>query len=273
MLTPAQGTQLAVEQLRSQGGQGAVAVEGFVGATAGGFSGGTLASLLGALDDPAARRLAGSHALDPEWAPRADAGPQMTWRHSPVGKRWTLPSIMAAVNEKVVLRSAALAPELYGGRGDFSYREATLAPNGFGAAVGTVLMGAAALALALKPSRWLLNATVLPQPGQGPSPASREGGFFSGHFVATDSSVPPKRAYARVAARNADPGYKGTSIMAAEAALCLALQRDELPGAAAGGGVLTPATCMGRVLAQRLRARGFDLTAREFGAEERVPDA
>jgi short subunit dehydrogenase-like uncharacterized protein len=265
------GALLALQQLRAGGApEGAVRVDGFVGASAGGVSGGTLASMRNALEDPAMAKLGGSHALDPEWAPRTDAGPQLAPRHNAAARRWTLPSIMAAVNEKVVHRSAALAPQLYGARGAFQYAEATLAPNALGAALGAVLMGAGALALALPPTRWLLFRTVLPAPGQGPAPATRESGFFSAHFVACDSARPPRRAYARVAVKGADPGYKGTAMMATEAALCLALQREALPGRA--GGVLTPATCMGDTLAARLRARGFELSARDFGADERVPD-
>jgi hypothetical protein len=114
------------------------------------------ASLLGALDDPTARALSGSHSLDLEWAPRPDAGPQMTPRYSAPGRRWTVPSIMAAVNEKVVNRSAALKPELYGQRGGFAYHEATLVPNAVGAAIGGALMATAGLLLALPPTRWLL---------------------------------------------------------------------------------------------------------------------
>ncbi len=46
--------------------------------------------------------------------------------------------------------------------------------------------------------------------------------------------------------------------MFGESALALALQRDELPDRA---GVLTPATAMGDVLADRLRAAGFEIRA------------
>ena len=44
--------------------------------------------------------------------------------------------------------------------------------------------------------------------------------------------------------------------MFGESALCLALDRDRLPARA---GVLTPATAMGTVLAERLRAAGLTL--------------
>lgn len=267
------GAMLAVKRLRDRGVTGGISVAGFVGATAGGFSGGTVASLLGALDDPSAHG-SGSHSLDPEWAPRPDAGPQLAPRYSAAGRRWTVPSIMAAVNERVVNRSAALKPEVYGERGSFEYKEATLVPNAIGAAIGGALMATAGVLLALPPTRWLLTKTVLPAPGQGPSEATRENGVLTAHFVATETAPPagsaPRRAFARIAAK-ADPGYKGTSIMCAEAALCLALQQEQLPGAT--GGCLTPATCMGEVLAERLRKQGFEVSSRDFQDDEAVADA
>jgi short subunit dehydrogenase-like uncharacterized protein len=273
---PLQGTLLALQQLRTQPGTTPeVHVDGLVGTTAGGFSGGTIASLLGALDDPASAGMRGAHALDTAWPPRPDHCPQMGPHYTSSAKRWSMASVMAAVNEKVVHRSAALSSDkagnVYGSRETFSYREATLAPNAVGAFIGTTVLGLGAALLAFHPSRWALSRTLLPAPGEGPSERARESGCFSGHFVASDASVPPKRAYARVAAQSADPGYKGTSIMAAEAALCLALQRDACPGK--GGGVLTPATCMGGVLVDRLRSAGFTLEARAFAEDERVPDA
>lgn len=52
-----------------------------------------------------------------------------------------------------------------------------------------------------------------------------------------------------------DPGYKLTSQMVAEAALCIALQRSELPGAQ--GGILTPAAALGSTLVKRLNDSGI----------------
>jgi short subunit dehydrogenase-like uncharacterized protein len=58
---------------------------------------------------------------------------------------------------------------------------------------------------------------------------------------------------ARVA-QQGDPGYAATAVLLGQSALCLAL--DEQPPAA---GVLTPATAMGDVLADRLRAAGVTI--------------
>jgi short subunit dehydrogenase-like uncharacterized protein len=49
--------------------------------------------------------------------------------------------------------------------------------------------------------------------------------------------------------------------MVCEAALCLALQLDELPGGRTKGGFLTPATGLGGVLLKRLRDAGMTLEA------------
>ncbi|MDX5451247.1 MAG: enoyl-ACP reductase, partial [Rhodococcus sp. (in: high G+C Gram-positive bacteria)] len=68
------------------------------------------------------------------------------------------------------------------------------------------------------------------------------------------------RYRARVAAQG-DPGYKATAVMLGESALSLVLGGDRLH---AGGGVLTPATAFGDVLTDRLRAAGFEITARRL---------
>jgi short subunit dehydrogenase-like uncharacterized protein len=77
-----------------------------------------------------------------------------------------------------------------------------------------------------------------------------------GHFCTetTGTSTTGARYRTRVAMQG-DPGYAATAIMLGEAAMCLAY--DDLPGF---GGVLTPATAMGRLLADRLRTAGAEIT-------------
>ena len=89
---------------------------------------------------------------------------------------------------------------------------------------------------------------VLPYPGEGPSESAREKGFFNIDIHTTTSGGTRLRCEIRVPG---DPGYKATAVMLGESALCLAL--DDLPAAA---GVLTPASAMGHVLADRLIAAG-----------------
>ena len=54
-----------------------------------------------------------------------------------------------------------------------------------------------------------------------------------------------------------DPGYKDTARMAVESGLALALEGDRV---GARGGVLTPASCQGDVLLERLLATGCTLS-------------
>jgi short subunit dehydrogenase-like uncharacterized protein len=58
-----------------------------------------------------------------------------------------------------------------------------------------------------------------------------------------------------------DPGNRATTKMVCEAALCLALEFDDLPGGAKKGGLLTPASGLGEVLLARLRSAEMTLEA------------
>ena len=62
---------------------------------------------------------------------------------------------------------------------------------------------------------------MLPKPGEGPAKAVRDGGCFHAHAVGTvpagddAAAAPRRRVYAHVGMEGADPGYKGTALMAA----------------------------------------------------------
>jgi short subunit dehydrogenase-like uncharacterized protein len=227
----------------------------------GGFSGGTLASLLGHVEavagDPAARRIAGRpHSLSPDAAveptpdqPRDTAPP----RREPDGS-WTAPFVMAPYNTRIVRRSNALTDWSYG-RG-LRYEERMASGRGLAgaaAAVGiTGGLGALVGGAAFGPTRALLER-VLPRPGTGPSAQTRERGFFRHAFAGTTEDG---RRVAATVAGPGDPGYAATAVMLGESALCLAL--DELPDRA---GSLTPATAMGTALVERLRAAGHTYEA------------
>jgi short subunit dehydrogenase-like uncharacterized protein len=162
---------------------------------------------------------------------------------------WLAPFFMGSVNTRVVRRSNALQGFAYGRR--FRYRELMLTgggPLGLAKAAG-VSGGIAALfaGLAMPGARQLLDR-VLPDPGEGPDEGARERGFFAIDIHTTTSRGERLRCEIRA---DGDPGYKATAVMLGESALCLAL--DDLPDAA---GVLTPASAMGRALADRLIAAG-----------------
>jgi short subunit dehydrogenase-like uncharacterized protein len=238
-----------------------------VTALRGGISGGTLASLMGQQDEvraSAARRqmVADPYALSPDRAAEPDLGDErdLDWvRYDGDLRMWMGPFAMAGVNTRVVRRSNALQGWAYGRR--FRYREVT----GFSASPAAPLLAtmtgaglkAAQAGLEFGPSRALLGR-LLPGPGQGPGEKTRRTGYFR---IQVHTRTSAGMRYLAAVEAQGDPGYAATSVMLGQAALCLALDRDQLPGQA---GVLTPATAMGAALAARLRSAGHTLTTRQL---------
>jgi short subunit dehydrogenase-like uncharacterized protein len=237
-----------------------------VRAMRGGLSGGTLASMMGQLDEVRAsaehrRMVQDPYALSPDRAAEpglGDEGDLDRARYDAQLRMWTGPWVMAGINTRVVRRSNALAGWAYGRR--FRYREVT----GFGAGPAAPVLAAAAAAgtkaaeagLAFGPSRALLDR-LLPAPGQGPGEKTRRTGFFRIQIHARTSAG---ARYLGTIEAQGDPGYAATSVMLGETGLCLALDTGHLPDRA---GVLTPATAMGSALATRLRSAGHTLATRQ----------
>ena len=232
------------------------------------LSGGTIASVLQstkeATTDPFVRRVLGDpYSLDPgrKERPRGQRD-QLGVRWDADFDQWSGPFALATTNSRVVMRSNSLLDYVYGR--DFVYREAMAAgkgPSGWltaaGVAVGTLAFFGAA---AFPPARWLLEKTVLPEPGEGPSREERERGSFTSQlvgFAGGEGGVPGTRLFGAVQGMQ-DPGYGETAKMLSEAAACLALD-DSI---SKKGGILTPAGAMGMRLVDRLRAVGmvFDVT-------------
>jgi short subunit dehydrogenase-like uncharacterized protein len=248
---------LLAERARNDGA-GSLRDVQLVATARGGVSGGTVDSVRAQIEemsrDAAVRRLVGDpFALSPDRdaepgtpQPR-DAGPPS---RTPDG-RWTAPFVMAPFNTRIVRRSNALQDWAYG-RG-LRYGEVMGCGRGLrGAATATAttagLVGAAA-AMSLPPTRALLDR-VLPAPGTGPGEQVRARGWFR---MVVDATTENGRRYRATAAGRGDPGYAATAVMLGETVLGLALDGDRLPGRA---GSLTPATALGPVLVERLRAAG-----------------
>jgi short subunit dehydrogenase-like uncharacterized protein len=128
-----------------------------------------------------------------------------------------------------------------------------------GAATAVAVTGglAAALgAMGFGPTRALLDR-VLPAPGTGPDERTRAGGWFRS---VVEGGTEDGRRYRVTAAGQGDPGYAATAVMLGQSALALALDGGRLPDRA---GSLTPATALGQVLVERLRAAGhtYEVTA------------
>jgi short subunit dehydrogenase-like uncharacterized protein len=224
-------------------------VKGFSGAA----SGGTIASMLGMMEeaekDPSVMRAMNEpYSLNPkDLRSGPDSAESMAPRYDKDFEQWTAPFVMAGINTKVVRRSNALLDYAYGK--NFRYDEAVLTgagPTGFAKAAATAAGTVATMgAMAIGPLRRLVSGR-LPQPGDGPTQEQREKGYFDLLLRGEHPSDPSKTLRGRVQG-DRDPGYGSTSKMLAESALCLA--RDEL---SVGGGMWTPASAMGDPLLERL---------------------
>ena len=255
------GVHTLYEAVRADGGGDLEDTTLAVTRLRGGFSGGTLASIIGQVDevrgDPALRRKAADpYALSPDRAAEPDLGRQrdlMKVRNDATLGMWTGPFLMASINTRVVRRSNALLDWAYGRK--FRYQEVSgYGPGRAGfmrATTTTSALGALTAALVYPRTRRLLVGRVLPGPGQGPSEKTRANGRFRMEIYTRTSAG---RRYRATVAAQGDPGYQATAVMMGEAVLALILDRDRLPGRA---GVLTPATALGTVLTDRLRAAGM----------------
>ncbi|MGO4342731.1 saccharopine dehydrogenase family protein [Pedococcus sp. 2YAF34] len=233
----------------------------------GGLSGGTIDSSRAQVEAVEADRRAlkvlfDPYALSPERAAEPDLGKERdvttVFEDAQTGD-WVGPFVMAAFNSRIVRRSNALRGHAYGRR--FRYREV----NAFGRGARghrRALVQSAALGLAMKamadPRTRPLVDRLAPSPGQGPSEQTRRTGWFS---MTLRTTTETGRRYVATVRAQGDPGYAATAVMLGESALALALDGDRLPAAA---GVLTPATAIGDVLVERLRARDFALTVEEL---------
>ncbi len=254
------GTWMMQEAMKTRHGGRLHQVRFFCGESSGGFSGGTVASLLNIVEEAKANRdtgriLADPYALNPEGERQGPDGPdQRGVRYDSALGMWTGPFIMAAINTRVVRRTNALLDYAYGR--DFQYSEAMSfgkGPKGLmiAASVTSALAGFMG-AMAVKPTRELLKHKVLPKPGEGPTKEKRENGHFTVRLIGTgrDSAGQPVTLRGLVKGEQ-DPGYGETSKMLGEAAVCLAVDGPKLD---APGGIGTPASTMGARMLERLRA-------------------
>ncbi len=250
-----------------------------LGASSGGFSGGTIHSLLGVLEDARQNQETAKLVADPNALISPDRVPQSaavhgthsvvaTPRFDAVIGSWTIPFFMGVINERVVRRTNSLSGFPLGP--DPDYRE--VIPFGAGVRGRGGATAAAAIAaifatlLNFRPTRWILRRFFLPKPGQGPKVALQGGGNFAVRL--TGISTGGESVSVTVGA-NRDPGYGATAIMISEIALLLA-QAEETPVPA---GFHTPATAGGLRLVNRLIERGFFFSVEEPTEHPSLPGA
>ncbi len=227
----------------------------------GGFNGGTLASLFNLYDSSQATLLQDPFLLTPgidhSQEDRERNRDPVLPRYDAAIEAWVGPFFMGPINTRVVRRSAALFQQWRQPYGpDFSYQEYLK----FDPPLAAIKAGGVTAALALlqgimplSPARQLLK-TLLPPPGSGPSENTLENGWFRCELIGRAGDG--RRVHGLIADQG-DPGNRATVKFLCESALSLALNADELPGGPQRGGLLTPATGLGGILAQRLREAGM----------------
>lgn len=227
----------------------------------GGASGGTVASLLNvvkeSIRDASVRKIISNpFALCPEGS--STRQPNVTFAaYDDDARSWVAPFVMAGINTRIVHRSNYLLGRAYGDA--FRYDEAVMTGSGLkGRLTAMGIAGALAGFLAgaaLPPSRYFLEKLV-PQPGEGPTPAQQEKGNYDMRLFGVTASG--KKLTARVTG-DRDPGYGSTAKILGEAVACLAqdISRSDI-----GGGFWTPSTALGQKFIDRLVANAgltFDL--------------
>lgn len=253
------GTYLVVRHIQREWGVPCQQVNAYFQAF-GGFNGGTLASAFNLYDSDAAAQMYQPFLLNPSppdtQVAEGNRDPQTPSFDADLNT-WVGPFFMGPVNTRIVRRSSALYEEWQQPYGpDFAYQEyfkfdeplAWLKATGVtaGLALFTGILQQSQLRSLLQP--------ILPQPGSGPSEQTMNQGWFSCELVGTAVDGRKLRGLIR---DQGDPGNRATVKFVCESALSLALQTDQLPGGPMRGGILTPATGLGEVLAERLRQAGM----------------
>ena len=219
-------------------------------------SGGTMETMFSSMDAKLAKGGLGKFSLNPENSisenQKKNTSDKIKVQKIPHLGGWTGPFVMALPNTRVVRRSAALSKSVgkyYGD--DFVYSEGAYYSKR-GAARKVTFMTIALGLIIVSPLRKLLRG-FFRKPGEGPSQEAMDSGFFKSRFlVETQEGF---RAFSM--SSSGDPGYKMTSRMACESALCLAVENpEELPGGVGFGGLLTPSIGLGNVLIKRLKNIG-----------------
>ena len=219
-------------------------------------SGGTMETMFSSMDAKLAKGGLGKFSLNPKNSisenQKKKTSDKIKVQKIPHLGGWTGPFVMALPNTRIVRRSAALSKftgKYYGD--DFVYSEGAYYSKK-GAARKVTFMTLALGLIIVSPLRKLLRG-LFRKPGEGPSQEAMDSGFFKSRFlIETQDGF---RAFSM--SSSGDPGYKMTSRMACESALCLAVENPaSLPGGEGFGGLLTPSVGLGNVLINRLKNIG-----------------
>jgi short subunit dehydrogenase-like uncharacterized protein len=226
------------DEMRQRFGTAASRVRGRVRKMKGTFSGGTAASFKATMAAAATQAGVLDLLKNPFSLTPGFTGPPQPTGHKPMVDEvmgvWVAPFVMATINTRNVHRSNFLLKQAWGA--DFVYDEMIVTGPGD--------KGQAA-AEAIAADKSMSGADVL-KPGEGPSRAEREAGFYDVLFIGNNAAGESCRVSVQ---GDRDPGYGSTSKMISEAAICLLQDAADTPG-----GIWTPASAMGQKLIDRLQA-------------------
>ena len=224
----------------------------------GGASGGTLETMFSMGDLDLGDDLLDPYLLNPKDSYTQEQKEQSSDRVGIAKKNeinaWSGPFIMATANTRVVRRTEALLglrQESYGS--NFTYQEHALHKTWFSAFKSIIVTGISVLVL-MSPLKRAVKP-FLPKPGEGPSEAVQENGWFDCKYI-VETEDGEKSVFNMNA--KGDPGYKVTAKLISECALCLIEDADDLPGGSEYGGVLTSASGLGNPLISRLTKVGVN---------------
>ncbi|MGB8856203.1 MAG: saccharopine dehydrogenase NADP-binding domain-containing protein [Burkholderiales bacterium] len=233
------GVMMLQDEMKKRFGVPAQRVHGRVRKMKGTFSGGTAASFKATMAAAATQPGVLDLLRNPFSLTPGFEGPRQPSGNKPMVDDalgvWVAPFVMAAINTRNVHRSNFLLHHPWGT--DFIYDEMIVTGPG---------EKGKAIADAIAADKSMGGADTL-KPGEGPSRAEREAGYYDILFIGTSANGQTLNVSVR---GDRDPGYGSTSKMIAEAAACLL---QDAP--ATRGGIWTPASAMGRQLIARLQAR------------------
>ncbi len=161
---------------------------------------------------------------------------------------WSAPFVMAIANTRVVRRSSEIHDKNQASYGsEFKYQEYMMLKKYSSAFLVTAGLAVFGLML-ISPISGLFRK-LFTKAGNGPDKKTRENGWFESIFIGKSKN---NEKYKLRMFCKGDPGYKSTAKLICESALCLALNRENLPNTNAGG-VLTTSTGLGLTLIDRLK--------------------
>ena len=267
------GTLTLQEHARARHGAACERVRHYVSVRGGAISGGTAASMVQLMNEAAGDAqvralLRDPYALDPGHVGRGpDGSDNLPVRYDADVGRWTGPFVMAAINARVVRRSNAMLDYAWGK--DFRYRE--------GASFALAASGLFAASICLGGSR--RSARGDGDPGRAPRRRAPRAGARGGavareareelvHLALRRQRARLDQGRPRHRPRRGRPGLRRDGQDARR--VDLVPPRYDRASTRAEGGVLTPASCMGMTLVERLRKADARRSRRaERGVRER----